>query len=155
MHPLTNRQNDMLKQIHTFLSLRDYTEQELASKLKKKGFHFDEISDFLVFLRMQGFVDDVAVGRRLLECYQGEARYGRHMIAFKLKKRGISEKAIQAIFTDYDNLDELVSAEKLIRNKYKHVNSENYAKICRFLIYRGFTEDVIRKVLESFLVDRK
>ena len=83
-----------------------------------------------------------------------KAKFGSSRIAHELKQKGVEEHLISAALANVKT-DELANAADICRKKYKTVpaNRNEWASRARFLQSRGFSFDVIKKVLNQNIQD--
>lgn len=83
-----------------------------------------------------------------------KAKFGSSRIAQELKKKGVEEILISAAIANVKT-DELANAADICRKKYKTqpANRNEWASRARFLQSRGFSFDIIKKVLNQNIQD--
>jgi len=126
-----------------FLARREHSRIELAGKLARHAAS-DEI--------LQGVLSELE-GRKLLSNHrfaEGRARvlarkYGAARIRHDLRARGIEDETIDRVAPD----DDLERARAILARKYREPAStrEEKAKRARFLQSRGFSHEVIAKLI--------
>ncbi|MBP2654953.1 MAG: Regulatory protein recX [Firmicutes bacterium] len=131
-----------------WLAARALSENEVEARLLTSGFSSDEAKRVVAAVRDRGFVNDMELGRMLFRKYQRMGRYGVNAIRDRLRKRGLSEPVIAAVFCEFDGFDEYERAVALLRQRFPIVTAENRGKAGRFLAYRGFTTGTVLKVME-------
>jgi regulatory protein len=117
---------------------------------------------------LEASVDDID---RLLDdlqgaCYLSDQRFieayvhrysrerGMNRIIFELKKRGIDDELLQDFFekAQLSRSQELEYARQVWFKRFKGIKAKNqldYQKQARFLAYRGFSSQTIRKLLSN------
>ena len=130
------------------LARREHTRRELECKLAQLTGNPDEIPELLDDFERRGwlserrFVEQVVASRR--------RRFGAQRIAHELRKKGVSGAAISATQQQLQD-SELDAARAVWRKKFgvPPVSARDKARQMRFLQGRGFSLDVIRRVLRD------
>lgn len=134
----------------SLLARRDYSEQEMASKLQAEGYSADAICLVITELTQNKLIDDY----RFAENYVRKRRakgYGPNRIHFELQARGINEELIAETLKIADNAW-LIDAQSVWQKRFKSKGEKDFktrAKQIRFLHYRGFTSEQIKSVLDE------
>ncbi len=129
------------------LSLREHSQQELLQKLTAKGFEIDLIQEVIDKLAIQNWQSDA----RYAEIYARSRfnnGFGKIKIAYELKQHGIKINDYQLPFTDSD---EFLMLCRIYQKKYptdKRLNQSEWAKRSRFLLQRGFSPSLIKKLFK-------
>jgi len=131
------------------LARREHTRQELESKLSPHAGSSEELKGLLTGLKQKNqlseerFAEERA--RRL------SRKYGAARIRQDLKAKGVSEELIERV----SPADELGRARAILERKYREpaTTREEKAKRMRFLQSRGFSSDIIFKLLSARGVD--
>ena len=128
-----------------YLARREHSRAELARKLAPHAESPQAIETVL---------DDLANRKQLSDERYAEVRshwlsrkYGAAKIRQDLKAHGVAEAAIERVSADGD----LEKAKAILARKYRAVATtrEEKAKRARFLQSRGFSYEIIRKVLST------
>ena len=138
-----------------YLSRREYSRVELASKLRpyaKVEDEFEElqpidIDGLLDDLAESGYLSDERAATQLLHARR--PRFGSQRILHELHKKGISHELIeQALPSLHDT--ELETARSVWQKKFgvKPQDAKEKARQMRFMQSRGFSMDAILKVLK-------
>ena len=163
-----------------YLSLREYSYQELKQKLragalkdyesKTEAVEDDfsagsakesEVSLDWLYQTVDEVVDDFKARSLLSDArfteqvvHARKAKFGSSRIAYELKQKGVDESLVSAAIA-HVKADEFTHALDICRKKYKTVpqTREEWAKQARFLQSRGFSFDVIKKVLNQNIQD--
>ncbi len=130
------------------LSRREHSLFELKRKLVSRGFDPLEIKEALARLRDEGLQSDV----RFSEAYiysRAQKGYGPLRIQADLKQRGIDDLLLEEFLDFQSSLwnQRVIEVQKKRFGDIPPENYKNYAKQVRFLQYRGFTADQIKKAL--------
>jgi len=133
-----------------FLANRDYSQHEMAKKLKSKGYSYDEIALLLAELTQNKLLDD----RRFAENYIYKRRtkgYGPHRIRIELQMHGLSDELIAETLKITDNAW-FIDIKRVWQKHFKGKQAsdfKNRAKQMRFLHYRGFTAEQVESVFHD------
>ena len=130
------------------LARREHSRAELARKLAEFG-TAEEIDDVLQSLTNNGLLSDA----RYAEAYvRGHAeRFGAARLRQTLRQKGIAGELIDAQLAGADAGDELERARAVWARKYgaTPADGREWARQARFLQSRGFSTEVIRKLLKD------
>jgi regulatory protein len=129
-----------------FLAQREHSRLELERKLARYGASNEEIANLLDRLQADGKLSEA----RLIEqtvAIRGK-RYGRLKLKHELRAKGVSDAAITAGL-EHGKTGELLAATAVWQRKFGRLPKSllEKARQVRFLQNRGFTSDVIYKIL--------
>lgn len=116
------------------------TKRQVKEYLQRKGYDEEIIWEVIDKLKEYNYIDDKEYSKRYIE--STSKTQGKRLIEYKLMQKGvrkedISSASMEAEVSHFDNAKLL--AEKYMRNK-EHTR-ENYAKVYKYLIGRGFSYD--------------
>ena len=142
-----------VKRLLFLLGRKDYTEAQLAEKLKEGGYPTEVAERALEALKNYSYVDDMDYARRYLACYQGRKSRGR--MRRQLLQRGISRELVDRAFTEWEEAEgSFVSEQDMIREllqkrRYDPSSADDKEKQKQyaFLARRGFRSSDITAVL--------
>lgn len=129
------------------------TKMEVRKKLNKE-FDNDIIDEVLNFLEKNSYVDDRNYAIYFIEDKQKLNGYGKNKIKSLLIQKGISKQIIDEFIFDEDNEFEnalKMGIKKLNLLKNEENRFKKKQKIINYLAYRGFSFDIIQKVLGEIL----
>ncbi len=130
------------------LARREHTRSELARKLGAHGTR-EEIDAVLDSMQQAGLLSDA----RFAEAYvRGNgARFGAAKLRQTLRSKGVDAETIATQLAAADLPDELEKARALWSRKYSAAPTDQreWARQARFLQSRGFSSDVIRRLLKQ------
>lgn len=144
--------NDALKKAYDLLARRAHSAQELREKLDRRKFSRKDIETAVSECERRGFLNDGRFAEDYASELSGQGK-GRFKIKMKLREKGLSATQIeQALSKITDNEEE--NARKALQGKLRSLVSEpdlnkRRQKAYRFLAYRGFSSDVIARLLED------
>ncbi len=131
-----------------YLVRREYSRAELHTKLLTQVEPTDDIEKILNELTAQGWLSDSRATEQIVRLRRN--RFGMQRIAHELRRKGIAEDLITDILPQIKDT-ELEAARNIWQKKFgvTPVDSKEKAKQIRFMQSRGFTSDVIFKVLRD------
>lgn len=134
------------------LSRREHSEAELSQKLKayaqQHGLEVDEIGAVLADFKSRKWLSDARYTEQMVNARQ--RKFGALRVAHELREKGVEDSLIaQAVETLGENED--ARAREIWRKKFKAApqSREEWAKQARFLQGRGFSFDVIKRVIRD------
>ena len=145
----TPEPGDLRERALRLLARREHSRFELARKLGQAGFAQPDIEPLLDEFEGKNWLSD----RRFAESYVADhrARAGSVKLAYELRQRGVSDAIIEDVLSK--NRDsELERAREVWRKKFPSASASppEKAKQIRFLQSRGFSIDVIRRVITAY-----
>lgn len=128
------------------LARREYSRTELHGKLMPHVVEADNVGALLDDLEQRGWLSDARAMEQTLRIRS--ARFGTQRIAHELKQKGISNELISAALPQLKQ-GELAAARAVWQRKFASPaqDQKEKAKQMRFLQSRGFSMDVIFKVM--------
>ena len=128
------------------LARREHSERELQAKLAARGFAPGAVAEVLAGLKSAGMQDDT----RYAEAYTRSRvakGYGPLRITRELGERGLAEELVRQVFTvmDLDWEERLRAARQKKFGRPAPMDFREQARQSRFLQYRGFTPEQIRR----------
>ena len=141
--------NELRSRAIKLLARREHSRLELARKLAAHGTQ-EEIDAVLTDLTRSGLLSDA----RYAEAYvrANAARFGAARLRQTLRQKGIAGELIEShLAGGADMADELARARAVWEKKYaaRPADAKEWARQARFLQGRGFSTDVIRKLLKE------
>jgi regulatory protein len=131
-----------------FLTRREHTRAELARKLAPLGKQ-EDIDNVLNELAASGFQSDA----RFAESYvrSQSARLGAARLRQALRNKGVASELVAAELDKADLPDEMLRARTVWQKKFSAppVDAREWARQARFLQGRGFSVDLIRRLLKE------
>jgi len=130
------------------LARREHSRAELARKLGQAGFATEDIAPLLDEFETRNWLSD----RRFAESWVADhrARSGSVKLAYDLRQRGVDDAVIEAVLSD--NRDsELERAREVWQKKFgtPPADADEKAKQIRFMLSRGFAQEIIQKTLRA------
>ncbi len=129
-----------------YLARREYSRAELRSKLQPHVQEGEDIEAVLDDLTGRNWLSDARAAEQTVN--QRRARFGTQRIAHELRQKGIAESLIADAIPQLKET-ELDAAREVWQKKFGHSpqDQKEKARQARFLQSRGFSMDVILKVL--------
>ncbi|TAL60017.1 MAG: recombination regulator RecX [Legionella sp.] len=129
---------------------REHGASELCTKLERKGFSPREARDAVEACQRLGLQCD----NRFVEQFSRSRisqGYGPLKIMQELKNRGIDSEPIQSYLAQERDkwFDHALSVWEKKSKGQKQLSFDELQKMQRFLLYRGFSMDIITKVMKS------
>lgn len=134
-----------------FLSIRDHSEYELITKLKKKGYNSKTIESALSKCREYKYLDDEKFALKFFNT-RVLSLYGPFKIRMDLKNKRVADHIIEQLIGDYEESPKeyetarryfLKSRYKIEKKKEPRKKSEAYFRI---MSSRGFSRSVIMDI---------
>ena len=135
-----------------YLSKREYSIAELAQKLSKVAQQYEldaeEIPEILVDFKKRNWVSDTRFTEQIL--HARKSKFGSMRIAHELKEKGVSDELISEAMQEV-KVNELSNARGIWQKKFSSPPStrDEWAKQARFLQSRGFSFEIIKKVINE------
>ncbi|MDK9723790.1 MAG: recombination regulator RecX [Sterolibacteriaceae bacterium MAG5] len=140
--------NDLKARAIRLLARREHSRAELARKLAADGTQ-EDIEAVLAELTASGLLSDA----RYAEAYLrgNAARFGAAKLRQTLRAKGIAGELVEEQLAAADTPDELSRAREIWARKFgtTPADAREWARQARFLQSRGFSADVIRKLLKD------
>ncbi|AGF48215.1 regulatory protein [Candidatus Kinetoplastibacterium oncopeltii TCC290E] len=132
-----------------YLSKKDYSQESLRKKLSVHCDSNSDIDDVIEYLKTKGFVSDKRFVDNIIDKYS--TNYGYCFITNLLKNNGVDSDLFLERISFLKNSEFDRACSLMIRKFPKGVSSDikSYYKYARFLSNRGFTRDVVYKVIKA------
>ncbi len=132
-----------------YLSRREYSEYELRKKLAPHAETPEDLDNVMRRLKKENWQSD----SRFLQATTNVSapKWGAARIAAKLRQHQLPEDEVSAAISSLQD-SELARARAVWEKKFKgqvYTTPQEYAKQARFLLSRGFSADVVRKIVRS------
>jgi regulatory protein len=138
-----------LDKAYRFLSYRPRSEKEMRDKLLEK-FPTAMVEEAIKRLKKFNLVNDTEFARAWIN--SRSTGRGSRALSFELQRKGVAKGIIEEALTDLDQDQEYQAAVAQVQKKSKYQNlskDEAYKKIAPFLSRRGYSYEVIKKVIEE------
>ena len=134
---------------YRLLAQRDYSEQELSTKLRATGFTEDAVIRTVTRLKEQKYLNDTRLAADQSERLNAQG-FGPEGIKAKLEQKGFSSETIERVLTANEAMDARASARKLLASRFSAdalQQPQTYARAFRLLLRRGYSQDVVESVM--------
>ncbi|WP_456428377.1 RecX family transcriptional regulator [Rhodocaloribacter sp.] len=138
-----------------YLAYRARTEREVRRKLSGKGFEEGVIDEVVGRLHTLGYLDDEAYARTYVRARFAGRGYGPQRIRAELLRRGVDRAHIDAALDELLDEDDVVArARRHAAKRWPRLAAEpdprkRRKKLTDFLVRRGFSFDVVRRVVDE------
>jgi len=139
------------------LSYKARSEQDIRDKMSKRGYSEKAIEEAIKYLRDQKYIDDEEFAKNYIRSSIINKKLGYNRIKNELLQKKVEGKIVEAVFDELiDNDDEYERALELAIKKrnttYKNDDIQSaYRKLGGFLQRKGYSTDVVIKVLKEVL----
>ena len=128
------------------ISVRYKTQREVEKYLYEKGYVAGVVYYCINKLNEYHYLDDDRYAESYINAHKN--RYGILKLKQELMLKGVSEEICDKYLSEFSQENQiLVLAEKYMKNKEK--NKENYQKLIRHLMGKGFPFEDIKNALKS------
>ncbi len=148
------KKEEILSYARKLSSKKPYSEKELIRLINRKFACPKELRVALQELKKTNILDDEDFLKNYLN-YFNKNFYGKYFIINFCKSHGVKEVSIKSLVFDDDNeLEKAKSYLETIQNKYIHFGfAKQKRKLYDLMLERGFSVDVILKVLDGLKID--
>ena len=135
------------------------TTKLIRDKLIQKGYEEETVDKVMTFIAQYKLVDDGDYAKRYANDASKFKKHGKLKIKQSLKQKGITDDDILHALTRINEEDEVLAAKKLLQNKvenYRKKAKNNYelkGKCYQFLMARGYSGDIIERVINQIMVE--
>lgn len=134
------------------LQNKDYTEKQLRDKLKQGGYPDSIIEEAVSYVKSYRYIDDDRYTAAYIE-YHIRTK-SRQRIIQDLQKRGIDRECIERQWNRLELMGVEGNEEEMIRTLLEkkhyfggHADIKEQRRMYAFLLRRGFTGELVRKVM--------
>lgn len=137
-----------------FLSYRSRSKKEIKDRMERKGYDNEVINKTLEWLKKYDLVNDKDFAEEYIKAKA--KKYGRSRIKMELRGKGVDENIINNVIEnelDYENEYEtaLEQAKKKLRAYEGEKREAIYRKLSGYLQRRGFSYDIVSKILKELI----
>ena len=137
------------------LAVRDRTEQELRERFLRDGYEEKETEDTLLWLKDIGYIDDAKTAKGMVEYHNRFRPLGRRGLEYQLRRKGVDNAIVDEVLNsadkDFDMALEL--AGKRAQSLSRLPVEAQKRRLASFLQRRGFSWDIVRRVIAQVLGD--
>lgn len=134
-----------------YLGTRARSSYQLALHLRRQQFSEPHIAEAIARLKEEGYVDDREYASSYVRSRIGKQGKGRLRVAQELKGQGISSRIIEQTLAQLDEDEEVKAAYEAASKKMRSLHgepAENSRKLLQFLMRRGYSGAICRKVMQ-------
>ena len=149
-------ENKVIHQALNLLSYRQRSEKEIFQALKRKDFQESHINKAIEYCKENKYLDDMAFAKSFVNDKINLSKLGVDRIRYELILKGISKDIInRVLIVDKDEQFELAKdlAEKRIKSYKNDSKNAVYRKLGGYLQRRGYSYDIVSRVLRDVLKD--
>lgn len=138
----------------SILSKSDQSEKKLREKLLN---NYDEniVEEVIEFLKGYKLINDNLLAEKIVHDNMNLSKFGKNKIKQNLYNKGIAASDIQDAISQIDPDEEYENAKYLAEKRLKRLKGEDKnkinQKIYQHLAYKGFSYDIIKRVLRELL----
>ena len=140
---------DALNKAVFYVSKALKTKRQVKDYLLKKGYSNDIVWKCIDKLKEYDLINDTQYSKRYIETMS--KNQGKKLIEYKLMSKGIKK---EDIYNAYETAEvSHVENAKLLAEKYmknKEKTKENYAKVYKYLLSRGYSYDEVSEATSIF-----
>lgn len=145
---------------YRYLGRRAHSEQELRTKLSRRGFPVALIDEVLAQLRDRGYVDDLEFARAYVRNQMATNPMGPTALRAALLKKGvdreIADRVVQETLAETDELELATQIARSRASRYAHLAPQKAReRLGALLARRGFSYEVITEILQAARVGRE
>lgn len=145
------------ERIAAYCAFQERCVSEVRNKLEEFGLNSAEIDPVLEKLTEERFIDETRFTEAFVRGRFNLKKWGRLRIRQELKMRDIPENIIMNALAIIDGDEYWAVLQYLAERKWKQTQEPNElnkkAKVQRFLLFRGFENDLIREVIRELTRD--
>lgn len=138
------------------LSYRQRSEKEIYNSLKRKGYEEPFIDKAIEYCKENKYIDDLAFAKSFINDKVNLNKLGPNRIKYELINKGISNDIIDKTLR-INSRDEYETAIIVATKKFNSYKGQDqnaiYRKLGGYLQRKGYTFDIISKILNELLRD--
>ncbi len=153
---MAEEENKALDYALNLLTYRQRSEKEIYDSLKRKGYIDEHIENVISSCKDKNYINDKNFAKSFINDKINLNKHGPERIKHELRLKGVSKEIINEVL-DYDRNDQYRLAKEIADKKmYSYRNDDKnavYRKMSGFLQRRGFSYDIISKVVREILTE--
>jgi regulatory protein len=146
--------HEALAKLEAYCAYQERCSQEIQKKLDSWGLSFEDCTEIIRVLKENRFFDDVRFCESFVSGKVRIKRWGRIKIRYELKLKGIKEEVIRKALSEIDPIIYEENLKELTQRKWVETKGDEWtrkAKLHRFLVSKGYENDLISEVLKSVI----
>lgn len=151
---LAEEKNKAINYALRLLSYRARSEKEIYDALKRKGFDDNIIEDTIYYCKEKEYLNDRDFAESFVRDKINFSKLGPERIRYELRLKGISEDIINRVLRvsrDEQFETALELGKKRIRLYKDDTKDAKYRKLSGFLQRKGYSYEIVSKVLKELL----
>lgn len=134
-----------------YLTYRDRSENEILKKLIEAGFDANVSQQAVNELKTIGYLDDTRYAMKYLSERIRTKALSKKTLGYELKNKGIDENIIEKALSEFeiDDYEVALRESKKKFGKYDINERKIEQKVYRFLLHRGFSYEIVNKVIRE------
>lgn len=155
------RAEDLRKARESALRLLEYRDRsfiEIKRRLIRSEFPEDIVEEVIEQLSGCGLLDDEKFSRDWVNSRTAAKPMGRSRLAWELRSKGIDQTTVEGALENLDEDAEFELALSIARKKIDKKNSDDSnlkSRLSSFLARRGFSWEIINRVIDEVSVSRQ
>lgn len=148
-----DEQNKANSYVLNLLSYRPRSQKEIIDKMKGKGYENDVIENTISFLNKYNLLNDKDYAEEFTRIKS--KKFGKKRIKMELSQKGIEDSIAQEVLENIDEEVEYNTALNLAQKRMRTYKNDDrnaiYRKLGAFLQRKGFSYDIIKRILKEIL----
>ena len=147
---LESEKSTALDKALTYITATQKTEKQIRDYLQKKGYVEAVINYVVEKMRGYNFLNDTSYAEDYVQ--ELSKKKGGKLIQMELRKRGVSEEAIQEALSGLSQEEQIASAKQILEKymRYKEQDQATLMKAFRYLLGKGFDYEIAKEALSRF-----
>jgi regulatory protein len=146
--------HEALAKLEAYCAYQERCSQEIQKKLDSWGLSFEDCTKIIRVLKENRFFDDERFCESFVSGKVRIKRWGRIKIRYELKLKGIKEEVIRKALSEIDPIIYEENLKELTQRKWAETKGDEWtrkAKLHRFLLSKGYENDLISDALKSVI----
>ena len=145
-----DQEREVYQKAVEFISYKPRTSQETRRKLQKAGYDESLIENTLAQLTQYGLLNDESYAGQWVDERKRLKPRSKRMLAYELRKKGISDDLIQSAVEDVDDFQSAREIAESRLYRYEGLSKFEFRnKLGNYLAGKGFSYDVISETTQA------
>ena len=145
-----DQEREVYQKAVEFISYKPRTSQETRRKLQKAGYDESLIENTLAQLTQYGLLNDESYAGQWVDERKRLKPRSKRMLAYELRKKGISDDLIQSAVEDVDDFQSAREIAESRLYRYEGLSKFEFrTKLGNYLAGKGFSYDVISETTQA------
>lgn len=148
-----DRRLTLRQKAYHFATYKPRTERQMRDKLRTLEAVPEEIEDVMAWLASFRIIDDAVFARRFVEASRERKPMSTSALRRALRTKGVADVHIEAALASSDVDADLLAARRVAEKKLRMIKAESASerreKLVRFLQYRGYGWDVVKRIVSE------